>query len=171
MYTRQAANDGGYGGLGKMWFAGVDPAKVIKNPKQIRDSEAVWGSPAIRYVEEITNVDKQAAKQLAKKRATPKKLWWSPRGPYYGFRPRKATRSEPVPKPEKKFVPAVQIVRDMPRLDLDPITMPPGAAQAASQAIAKLEAETASGFGDTSLTSKLPYIVLGLLLIRFLYNK
>lgn len=172
MYTRQAANDGGYGGLGRMWFAGADPTKVIpRKPKGLDSNQVIWGSPALKWVKILTQENEEAIEKLGEKRASYKKVWWAPSGPRYGVKPTKGTKSEYVPKPDKKYKAAVQIVRDMPRLDLDPIPMPKAAAAGAAKAVAKLEEETAAGFGEFSITNNLPYIVLGLLLARLLYNK
>lgn len=168
MYTRHSTNDGGYGGLGNMWFNGADPEKYIpKQPREINKGDLVWGSPGLRWVEELTKLEKQNVD-----RTSPKKVWWTPTGPRYGEKIHKGKRSEVVNKPKKKYKANVKVVRDLPILNLPPIEMPEGAQEASAQAMAKLQAETESaGFGETGSKNTLMLVVLGLLIFGLLYNR
>lgn len=168
MYTRHSTNDGGYGGLGRMWFSGAsaNPEDYIpKKPKDITKKQLVWGSPALRWVEELAKLKDQKADQTSAQN-----VWWTATGPRYGQKVSGGSRAERVAKPKKDYKAAVKVVRDMPKLNLPPIEMPEGAQAGAEQAVAKLEAETAAGFGEAG-SSKLPYIVLGLIILGILYNR
>jgi len=166
MYIRQSGG-GSYGGLGTMWDEHIDASSLIpKTPKAYKSSDVIWGGPAISWVQDLVQMG-----AAAKQKSNPRNVFWTVHGPRYGIKVTGGKRAEKVPKPKKVYRPAIGVVRDLPTVKLPPIEVPEGAIKSAEKIVAQLEAEASGGFGENKPASYLPWIVLGLIIIGFLYNR
>lgn len=168
-------NLGFYGGLEGVWGFG-DTQPLIVDPKQYipRKYDILNADQASLYLKRPAD-SRQPPKTKAKKGG----VYWTGSGPQYSIKKIKAgKKAEKVPAPKIKFRPNVEIVRDLPKLDLTPIVeqkAPPKVPPKASPKLlpkAKSVLKEMAGFSDSKKGGYLPLLVLGLLIIGLVsYNK
>lgn len=170
-------NQSNYGGLGKSWGLGDDPAQDIKSelPASIADDDLRM---TLRDPQDFIPKPKKIvggfeASQILRRphgarggkvRRTKGRVYWQQDGPKFSETPIKnGATAENVEPPVIKLRPSVTVVRDLPVVkSLTPVeTSAPAKAAAALQ-----------GFGEAKFTNWVSIFVLGLLFLAiFGYNK
>ena len=158
---------GFYGGLEGMWGFG-DTQPLIVDPKQYipRKYDILNADQASLYLKRPAD-SRQPPKTKAKKGG----VYWTGSGPQYSRKKIKAgKKAEKVPAPKIKFRPNVEIVRDLPKIELSPI--PEQKAPPKVPPKAKPTPKEMGGFSESKKGGLLPLLVLGLLIIGLVsYNK
>jgi len=161
---------GFYGGLESMWGFG-ETQPLIVDPKQY-----------IPQKYDIMNADQAslylkhpAGRKPPKKKAKKGSVYWTASGPQYSRKKIKGgKKAEKVLAPKIKFRPNIEIVRDLPKIEVTPIPgqQTPPKASPKAKPTPKAKPKILEGFSEFKKGGLLPLLVLGLLIVGLVsYNK
>jgi len=162
---------GSYGGLSDAWGFG-DTKPSIVDPKQYipQKHDILNADQASLYLKRPGDRKPPATKN------TKGGVYWTNTGPQFSNKKIKiGKKAEKVPAPKIKFRPNVEVVRDLPKLDLAPVpgqTPPKEAPKTKAKAKAAAKTKPLAGFADAKKGSILPLLILGLVIMGLVrYNK